>query len=780
MALGRFLVLSSLCAFGALGEKPLRADPPVASYLFPAGGQRGKTVKVRAGGLYLYDRCNWELLGPGLSTSKQLVRAPTRWFEGPLLPLPASQQAEDYPRDLGGEVTIAREAALGLRRGRVWTAEGAHPGLAFMVGDLPEVVEEETDGDPVPVEVRLPVTINGRIFPREDVDVWSFAATKGQVITCEVYAARLGSPLDSRLVVRGPDGKVLAENDDARGTDSLLHFRAPADGKYQVHIHDSQRGGSQRHVYRLTITAGPHVTHVYPLGGRQGTRGRFQLSGSNVPGEPVELAVPAGQRGARRQSFAVAGHTTNEVVLDIDDLPEVLAPEARDAARPPLVKFPCVLNGRIARPGDAGDWRFEGKKGERWQLELRAARLGSPLVGVVEVLDDAGKVIDQARGSAPRLDPQLIFTLPRDGTFTIRVRDHFRSRGGPAFAYRLRVAAPAPDFRLEVPTSTHAVMRGQKANLRVALIRSGGFAGPITLAVKGLPAGVTVAPVTVRAGQPFADLVFSAAATAAVGTSRLQVGGTATLAGQSVTRRASPTTRPGEWPVEDVLLAVALRAPFKVVGAYDLRLAPRGTVFRKRYKIERNGWTGPLEACLADRQARHLQGVSGPRLTIPAGANEFEYPVSLPPWMETGRTARACIMVIGKVREGGVEHTVSYSSQAQNDQVIAVVETGRLALETGRASLAARPGQTVTLPVSIRRSKGLTGPVKVELIVPEHVRGVAAKPLTLAADATRGTLSVTVASRSGPFNQPVLVRATLTAATGPVIAEVKVELVASE
>ena len=82
--------------------------------------------------------------------------------------------------------------------------------MKFMTGDLPEVVEQEIDGEPVPVEVKLPVTINGRIFPSEDVDVWTFKACKGQTICCEVYAARLGSPLDSRLEVRDPGGQPIA------------------------------------------------------------------------------------------------------------------------------------------------------------------------------------------------------------------------------------------------------------------------------------------------------------------------------------------------------------------------------------------------------------------------------------------------------------------------------------------------------------------------------------------------------------------------------------------
>src|SRR5689334_19575971 len=99
----------------------LRANPPVASYIFPAGGQRGTTVKVRVGGLYLYKSCAFELLGPGVKASQQLRSTRTLWFEGPLLPLPASLRAEDYPRDMAAEVRIAADAPPGARRGRLWT-----------------------------------------------------------------------------------------------------------------------------------------------------------------------------------------------------------------------------------------------------------------------------------------------------------------------------------------------------------------------------------------------------------------------------------------------------------------------------------------------------------------------------------------------------------------------------------------------------------------------------------------------------------------------------------
>src|SRR5438067_7233640 len=161
----------ALCALGFLAG-PAPANPPVAGYVFPAGGQRGTAVDVRVGGLFLHDRCGFDLSGPGVAASPELTRTKRLWFEGPLLPLPESQQQEDYPADMAGRVTIAKDAPLGPRRGRLFTAQGATGGLVFVVGDLPEVVEKEAPGDPIPQRATLPATANGRIFPRDDIDLW--------------------------------------------------------------------------------------------------------------------------------------------------------------------------------------------------------------------------------------------------------------------------------------------------------------------------------------------------------------------------------------------------------------------------------------------------------------------------------------------------------------------------------------------------------------------------------------------------------------------------------
>jgi hypothetical protein len=758
-----------------------RAEAPVASYIFPAGGQRGQILNVRVGGLFLHKSCFFEMLDPGVEASKQLHRIRTLWFEGPLLPLPVSQRAENYPQDLAGRIALQPDAPLGVRYWRLWTAQGATPAGKFIVGDLPEVVEEEIDGDPVPVDVKLPVTINGRIFPREDVDLWRFEASKGQAIRCEVHAARLGSPLDAHLEVLGPDGRRLAECDAVAGADPILHFTAPQAGKYQVRIHDIRMTGGQAYVYRLTITADPYVERTYPLGGRRGKKVALELTGQGLPASPVEIALPANGSADYVHRLSVSGHKTADVLLDLDDLEEYREAEPND--RPGEVKplaVPAVFNGRIQQAGDVDHWAWQAKKGEAFELELRAARLGSPLDGVLTILDAQGKELARAESNGPaQPDPVLRFQALADGTYLVRVQDRFSSRGGPGFAYRLRIDHPGPpNFHLRLATDALTLPRGGKAKLKVQAERLGGFAGPISLAVDGLPKDVTMSPSAIAAGQPAVDINLQADKSAAIDACRLTIRGQATIHGKTITRTAEMPAVRGQLPLDTVLLAIAWPTPFKIKGDYQMRWVAQGTVFERRYKIERGDYDGPITVSLADRQARHLQGVTGPTIVVPPGTTECTYSAQLAPWMETGRTCRVCVMGVGVVKDAeGHEHEVSFSSVSPDDQMIAVVEPDPLSIDAARAMLTAVPGKTVMLPVRVARGKSLKGAVRVELVVPPHIRGISAETVVIGADQDRGQLSIRFGPGPlGPWNMPLTLRATLTDQGRPVLAETRVEI----
>jgi hypothetical protein len=561
-------------------------------------------VPVRVGGLFLYKSCNLELLGPGVTATNTIRSMPTRWFEGPILPLPDSQQAEDYPKDMAGEIRVAVDAPLGPRHARLWTAEGAASGLTFVVGDLPEIVEQEIDGDPVPVEVKLPVTINGRIFPRGNVDDWTFALKKGQTVTCEVNAARLGSPLDARLELFDPHGRAVAENDDHFGTDPFLRYVAKEDGVYQVRVADANFKGGQAYVYRLTLTTAPFVE--------------------------------------------------------------------------------------------------------------------------------------------PTVAPQVTPTAP---------------------GFRLSLVAANP--RAAQAADALTLNRGGQVKMRFVAERFGGFADAIALTIDGLPDGVKATNTVIAAKQNQVDVTLAAEKTAPLGAARLTV--------RSGTEKAM--ARGSLVEVDSILLAVALPAPFKIVGDFDMRWAARGSVYRRKYRLERNGFDGPVEISLADRQARHLQGVTGPVITVPPGVSDFEYPIFLPPWMETGRTCRVCVQGVGVVKEGSAEHVVGFSATGNNDQMIAVVETGRLGIDSSKSSVAATPGGSAILTVKVARGKGVAGPAKVELVLPPHVHGVRADPVAVAADQSSATFAIRFdRDKLGPFNVPAVLRATVEDAAGPLTAETKVEI----
>lgn len=762
-----------------------RADPPGLTYLFPAGGQRGTKVTFRAGGLCLYDRCGFALLGPGVTAERELKRTRTVFFEGPILPLPESQRQENYPKDMLGTLTIAPDAPLGKRNAVAWTAEGGASGPVFIVGDLPEIVEREIAGDVVAEPAKLPVTINGRIFPHEDVDEWSFPLPAGAVLSAEVVAEKLGAPLLPRLTALDGAGRRLAESGWSAGnTDARLQFTAPKSGVYRIRIEDARFAGGPEYVYRLTLTAGPHVDSIYPLGGRRGSTTKFELRGANLPHANVALVLPARAPGESLHAFEFGGAKVMPVRIDLDDLPELLEAEPNDESksRDPFGP-PFVANGRIERPGDVDAWPVKLQKGKSYEFDLRARRLDSPLQPVLALLDDQGKEITRSDALEQNaVDSKIAYNASADGIFWLRVHDRFRKRGGPDFSYRLRAAEPAmqsPDFHVTFKPEVIAVERGKFTMVKCECQRLGGFAGPIALRAVGVPSGVSVKPVSIAAKDRTAELRFEASPEALLCGSIIRIEATADVAGKNVTKPAMVTPTSRQAAFDQALLVVAVKPPFVLKSDYVLSPAPRGAVYRKRFRIERTNFTGPLEIRLADRQARHLQGVTGPVLTLAPEVKEFDYPISLPPWMETGRTCRVCVTAVGSIRDrDGNEHKVSFSSVEQHMQMIVVVEPGRLGIELERSSARIMPGGSAAVKVRIARGQGLNGPVQLKANLPEHWHGVQVDQVSIPANQSAATVTLRFATDArGPFSSPLIIRATLLEHGDLITAEAKLELI---
>jgi len=136
--------------------------------------------------------------------------------------------------------------------------------VPFALDVLPECLEKEPNDEPSKAQkVQPPIIINGRIDRPGDWDVFEVEGKAGETIVAEVYARRLGSPLDSFVKVTNADGKIIALNDDhydaASGlnthhADSYAMVKLPADGKYFIHLGDTRRHGGKEHAYRLRIS----------------------------------------------------------------------------------------------------------------------------------------------------------------------------------------------------------------------------------------------------------------------------------------------------------------------------------------------------------------------------------------------------------------------------------------------------------------------------------------------------------------------------------------------
>ncbi|MEQ2010307.1 MAG: PPC domain-containing protein [Limisphaerales bacterium] len=778
-----------------LGSLTASAVEPFASYIFPAGGQRGTTVSFRVGGCYFHGEAGFEMLGPGVTASARVKEANTVWFEGPLIVQPASQRSEDYPRDHAGSVRIAADAPVGVRHWRAWTSQGATPAMKFIVGDLPEILEAEVDGEPIPVAVTPPLTINGRIFPREDVDVWTFKAKSGQAFTLALAALSIGSPLQARLVVLDPAGRPLQEAIASQRADPTLHFTAPSDGTYSVRVDDVNSAGLQNHVYRLAITDQPVVTRVFPLGGQRGESVKLELTGHALQAKQLEVKLPATGSGTASIPVVFTGKATATALLELDDLPEKL-----HAGTPCGFTGPAMLNGRITAHGSTNTWCFTAKKGDALDLTLASTRLGSPLTPVLAITEPSGKSLARAEATPGELsDLTLNFKAPADGDYRVHVSERFASRGGPDFAYRLRVAPPstAPDFQLTLGSDTLAVIREtadgeqpapgkpkrgskqQPGKLKVNVLATGGFKGDIELTVEGLPSNVTVSGTKISGGRNTTDLSFSAEHAAKINAAHLTVRGTATVNGETLTRTAILPSPRGERAVDSVLLAVTLATPFKTTSDFLMNIVPRGSSYRRPYGIERGGFAGPLIAQLADRQGRHLQGVTAHPVGISPGDDRFEFEVTFPPGMELGRTSRSQVMLLGTIRDhDGSDHILSYSQNEQNDQVITITQAGMLELELDIASVRVALGGSVKIPFHLRRDKSLRADaVRVELQPPAHVAGLRAAAVTVPAGSDRGVIEIHFASNAGPFNLPCPIRATTLDAKHPNTAEAFIEFV---
>ena len=480
---------------------------PYAGYLYPAGMQAGTTVRVLVGGQQLNGIVGAVVSGRGVRVVKA-VNVPgfpypdgrqRKWLqdwlknlevgknERPPLPDNAEEwrkcvwwdkldQLDPLERMLVTYNLYVRQNALqqtpslrqlaildiaadadappGERELRIVCRSGVSAPKLFYIDAAPHVLEPPytrpgAKKPPMPHVKALPAVLNGLIMPGE-TDRFKVTLQANTDYTFALVGWKLlpfiGDAVPGHfqpvLELIGPDGKEAAFADDEYFLpDPVMRFRCAQGGDYILKIRDNLYRGRQDFVYRVTLNPGTEP---------------YRMSGRSFP--------------------------------NLDEFPE----EEYDG-RILSVRRALVIPGKLAKPGECDVYRIAGRKGMMFEAALAARRDGSPLDGVLTLLDPAGHEIafvdDTPRavnvGAIPQqTDPELRMKLPADGIYTLKVAD-LNKAGGKDYCYRLRLGQEEPDFQVYTVNSMVSMFPGQSAPVKLVVERLGGFAGPITIVPDG-------------------------------------------------------------------------------------------------------------------------------------------------------------------------------------------------------------------------------------------------------------------------------------------------------
>lgn len=237
------------------------------------------------------------------------------------------------------------------------------------------------------------------------------------------------------------------------------------------------------------ITAEPVMlpaSRYYPEPRREGRRFKVTVA-ADVPVGLYEARVFGALGGSNARRFAV-GDRDEIVETEPNNEPEKATELAVDA----------VVSG-ILDSENMDCFRFEGKKGVRLVVAVRAQEIDSRAIPVVTLQDAAGRQL--ARAAASRgSDPVLDHTPAADGPLTVRLHD-LTYRGGDLYGYRLVLTtgpwieyAEPPVIRAGVESAVTLVGRnlpGERLEVKItAPADPGALAAPGDLVMRAVESSV--------------------------------------------------------------------------------------------------------------------------------------------------------------------------------------------------------------------------------------------------------------------------------------------------
>jgi hypothetical protein len=201
--------------------------------------------------------------------------------------------------------------------------------------------------------------VSGRLSTSHEEDRYRVAVSPGKKVKLEVFAERLGSPIDCAIVVRDDKGAQLARGEDSPGTlDPALEYTVPDKvTSIIVGVVDAQGQGGPRGVYRLTVDPQEAAKSEFKLTTTV-QRGALPAAGRQVVSVLIE------RRGYAGKVDLVAAGLPPGIKMD-----GVTIPDGADGT------LLTIERGDAAFPAGVVTWRGRGTDGNERPVIIK----GHPL-----------------------------------------------------------------------------------------------------------------------------------------------------------------------------------------------------------------------------------------------------------------------------------------------------------------------------------------------------------------------------------------------------------------
>ena len=386
----------------------------------------------------------------------------------------------------------------GVYETRVVTTHGVSARQFLVVDDLPSfALPDASEVNPPTTKLPVDCCVNGYINAVKP-KFFGLDLKKDQQVSIEVFARQLDSLLDPVLRFSDADGNEIAFADDTPGLagDAQLNITVPDDGTYVLELRDVKYGGGGSHFYHLRVGGFPLVQGLFP--GRTSSGATANFVSSAAEELPATTASASATQLITLLSFPTEHGSAIGSVAVAPEAP-VVEQEPNDTRESATVvnNTTTAVAGRMQAQGDVDWYKITADAKQHLCVTAHTRDVGSPADLVIEILDAAGKKLQESDDAAGH-DAQLALQLPAAGDYFMAVRE-LSGQAGPAWTYDLEIQRGG---RLEITTAvdTVAVPKGGKVAVPVAVKRLG-MTATFEIEAANLPTGIVSTPVIVSAKQ---------------------------------------------------------------------------------------------------------------------------------------------------------------------------------------------------------------------------------------------------------------------------------------